>query len=435
MLGVSWRRLVDTWSSRGGANVRSGGLAVADQLVASATTFGTGIIIGRACSQEEFGLYMLGFSIVMLAMRLQMALISTPFTVFVPQLEGEPRSRYAGSTLIHQLGLSVVTMFLLSVLGIGLLSGIGPDGLGQVVWALVAGITFILVREYARNLCFALLDFATAIFVDLTVSVAQITGLLVLAGLGWLSARTAVLVIGSACAVAVAVWLLRARGSLHPRLDRALVDLKFNWQFGRWIFLSGLLWEAHLAVYPWILTFLHGTAETGVWAACLGVAAVANPLLLGMQNFLGPKIAHSFSESNLEYLRFVVNRLSLVFTFFVVPIVAILVFYGDPILVFLYGEKYSGNAIVIAFLAVDLLLSPLRFSLSRALFSLKRADVETETNVLSFCVLLALGLRLVAEYSVVGVALSILVGNTVVTMAKLGAFLRLCKAGPRKAST
>ena len=293
------------------------------------------------------------------------------------------------------------------------------------MWALVLAISFILLREYVRNLSFALLEFSTAFFLDLGISAIQIAGLLLLAGLGLLSAHTAVLAIGSACGLGLSVWAVRSWRGPRPRLARALVDLKQNWKFGRWIFLSGVLWEANLVLYPWILTYYHGTASTGVWAACLGVVAVANPLLLGMQNFLGPKIAHSFTDRDSFSLRFAVYRYSGTFTLIVVPIVVFLVMYGNRIVVLLYGEKYSGYALVVALLAVDLLTAPLRFSLSRALFSMKRADYDTATNILPFVVLLVLGLWFIRDFSVVGVALSILIGNIAVTIAKLGVFLKL----------
>src|ERR1035438_208101 len=63
-------------------------VSLADQGVASATNFLTGIIIARACSKEELGLYMLGFSLVLLAGGLQTTLICTPYMVFAPRLKG-----------------------------------------------------------------------------------------------------------------------------------------------------------------------------------------------------------------------------------------------------------------------------------------------------------------------------------------------------------
>ena len=60
---------------------------LADQGVSSATNFLTGVIIARACSKEELGLYMLGFSLVLFVTDLQTSLISTPYMVYAPRLK------------------------------------------------------------------------------------------------------------------------------------------------------------------------------------------------------------------------------------------------------------------------------------------------------------------------------------------------------------
>ena len=143
------------------------GIALADQLVASATTLLTGIIIGRACTPAEFGLYTLAFSIVLVLVRLQTSLISTPYTVYSPRLRGSEHARYTGSTLTHQFSLSVLAVLFLSLCGIVLSAGVGPAGLAPVVWALVFAISLILVREYARHMCFANLQFRAALILDI----------------------------------------------------------------------------------------------------------------------------------------------------------------------------------------------------------------------------------------------------------------------------
>ena len=60
---------------------------MADQGVASATNFLTGVIIARACTKEELGLYMLGFSLISLMTDLQTSLITTPYMVYAPRLK------------------------------------------------------------------------------------------------------------------------------------------------------------------------------------------------------------------------------------------------------------------------------------------------------------------------------------------------------------
>ena len=168
--------------------LHQGFVSLADQAVASATNFVTGVIIARACSKEEFGLYMLGFSLILLITDLQTSLISTPYMVYAPRLKGSAHALYTGSILIHQLAFSLFTMLALLCGAFVVTIGVAPRGLGPLMWALVAVIAMIMLREFARRVCFARLKLKTAFFFDTCVAVVQISGLLVLVRFGLLSA-------------------------------------------------------------------------------------------------------------------------------------------------------------------------------------------------------------------------------------------------------
>src|SRR5437764_1423163 len=75
-------------------------LAMVDQGVVSAARFGTNVVIGRVCGKEELGLYALGFSVLLLVVCAQEALVTTPYTVFGNRLAGTRRAARAGSALL-----------------------------------------------------------------------------------------------------------------------------------------------------------------------------------------------------------------------------------------------------------------------------------------------------------------------------------------------
>ncbi len=410
-----------------GATTRKGMLSVVDQTVASATNFLTGVIIGRACTKEQFGLYMLGFSIVLFVMGLQTSLISTPYMVYSPRLKGSAHSRYTGSTLIHQLGLSSLIIIILVIGGVVLSFGIGPRGLAPIVWALVFVITLILLREYARRICFANMRLKTALILDSGVAVVQICGLLLLAYLGLLSASMAYWVVGLACGLTGMSWLISKRNTFALQLTRAISDFGRNWSFGKWVFASGLLWALSMNLYPWILTAFHGTASTGVWAACFGIAAIGNPILFGVQNFLGPRIAQSYAEGGAIALRRFIFKASAVFSLLVTPFCVALMIFGGSLVVILYGDKYAGNGLVVSILALDILISTVAFSFSRALFAMERADVDFAVNFVTLFVLLTIGLWLVKSFGPLGVACGLLIGNTAVSALRFLLFSRLVR--------
>jgi len=400
-------------------------IALIDQSVVSAANFLTGVIIGRACSKEEFGLYMLGFSLVFFVTTLQTSLISTPYMVYSPRLKGDALAQYTGSTLIHQLVLSASMIVALIVAGVVLSVGVGPQGLAQVVWALAGVITFIMLKEYIRRICFARLQMKTAFVLDFCVSATQISGLLLLANLNIISASLVYWVIGIVCGLSVLCWVVLWRKAITMRINQAISDFKLNWSFGKWVFASRLLWVISMHLYPWILTAFHGTSSTGVWASCLGIVALCNPLLMGVQNYLGPKIAHTFAKNGPITLRRFVFKASTAFLLVVAPFCVILLVFGGMLVTCVYGAKYTGNGLIVFLMAINLLVTAGTFSFSRALFAMERADLDFAANILALIVLITLSIWLVRSFGPLGAAYGLLISNVLASSFRCAAFVRL----------
>jgi O-antigen/teichoic acid export membrane protein len=411
-------------------SLHQGIISLADQAVASATNFATGIIIARACSKEELGLYMLGFSLVILMADFQTSLITTPYMVFAPRLKGRAHALYTGSTLIHQLAFCLITMFGVACGAFVISKGIGPKGLGPVLWALSLVIALIMLREHARRVSFARLRLKTAFIFDTSIAVGQISGLVLLARFGLLSASRAVWVIGLVCGIAVLVWLWSDRECYHPRMSESLADLKKNWVFGKWVFASGLVWAVAMNLYPWFLAYFHGPASTGVWAACLGVVSVGNPALLGIQNLVGPKIAHEYAASGTKALRRLVLKITAAISLPVSLLSLVLIYWGGRLIALLYGRQYAGNSLIAAILSLNLLVTAVAFSFSRALFAIERADLDFLTNFAALFVMVTMGFWLVRSYGPLGAAIGFLAANLVTSTVRAGVFLRLAERIP-----
>jgi O-antigen/teichoic acid export membrane protein len=407
-----------------------GVLSLADQAVASITNFVTGVIIARASSKEQFGLYMLGFSLILLLSDLQTSLIATPYMVFAPRLKGRAHALYAGSTLIHQVVFSLLTMLALVGGAVANRFGVGPHGLEPVLWALSCVVCFIMLREFVRRMFFAGLQLKTAFLFDICIGLGQIVGLLLLAHFHLVSASRAYWLVGSTCGIAVALWLWLDRRSYQLRRDQAIADLKKNWLFGKWVFASGLVWTAATNLYPWLLASFHGAAAAGVFAACIGVVSASNPALLGIQNLVGPKIAHEYAAKGERALRRLVLKISAALAVPVSLLALGLILWGDRLIALLYGSRYAGNGRVVAILALNLLVTAVGFSYSRALFAIERANVDFLLNCAALFIMMTLGLWLVRTYGPLGAAAGLLAANMVTQVVRAGAFLRLSPCYP-----
>jgi O-antigen/teichoic acid export membrane protein len=284
-------------------------------------------------------------------------------------------------------------------------------GLAPVIGVLTAVIFFLMLKEYARQVCFAGLRTTTVLILDSTVFLFQIGGLISLVFLGWLSSKNAYGIIGVVCALAGGAWLLSMRKQIAPKLGEALPHFRKNWAFSKWFFAYNLAFIAANQLYPWLLAAFYGTEANGVFGACMGVVFFANPFIIGLGNFLGPKSAHAYAHGGPAELRRVVslaNRFFLVtMTLFTVAMFLL----GDWFLVLLYGRPYAGNGLVVTVLAVGQLVWALTVPSNFGLNAVERPDVSFKSLLLSLAVMLSLGLWAVYAWGPIGVAIGLLAGN------------------------
>ncbi len=397
-------------------------LSLADQGVASTTSFLTGVLLGRTLSKEEFGLYMLGLTLVGLTSDLQACVVSTPYTIRSPRLPGAERARYSGSTLVHQLGIMLIFMLTISGAARFLASRQAEPHFVHVLAALGLAGGGTLLWYYTRFYLFANLRLARALLLDSLLAALQLGGLLALALQGGLTTPRAFGIIGIAGGLASTVMLLSARTTFRIDWGDVRSDFGKSWRSGRWILASTLVWSLGNQLYPWLLAAFHGTGAAGVWAACLGVVALVNPVFLGLQNSFAPRLAHAYAEGGPEGLRAGTWRALGTFALFVGPFAAGAVLVGGPAAGLLYGAQYAGTGAVVGTLGLNTLLLALSFPLSRALFVVERANLDLAINLLSLALMLSLGVFLVRSLGPLGAASTMLLGNAAGLLLRYAAF-------------
>lgn len=402
------------------------GLAtVIDQTIVSGTGFGLSVIVARNCSKEELGVYVLGMSLIQFVIGFQSALITMPYTFYSPRPDGRLDTQYAGSTLIHECGLSILIIIALFSVG-GILSyGGGVPGLDKVVWVLGAVITFILLREFARRICFAWLKPGTAIVVDLLAAVTQIGGLLVLSRLGLLSANSAYWVTGSASGLAALWWLVLNRGNFDVQLSSVTADLARNWSFGKWILAAGLIYTARSELYPWFLASLQGTAATATFAACMGVVLFANPFFIAASNFLGPKAAHNLANGGMPALRRVVYKATLLISVSMIVFTVVILIVGERLVILIYGARYAGNGAAISVLVFGLLAGGAALGFDAALYAMNRPNAIVQANLWGLGATMFVGFWMAKYYGPLGAAYGFLATSIVTSASKYLSFSRL----------
>jgi O-antigen/teichoic acid export membrane protein len=426
---ASWiDRLVAALS--GGSIFRKSVLALVDQGVVSAVNFLTIVLIRRSTSgtvgtaEHELGLYQLGFSIVMLTTCVQNALISMPYAVFGNRLHGAERKQYAGSTLVHQGLFSILITALFVAVGLVLAIGWAGASFSDVAFMLAAMTPFILVREFVRRIAFVHLQVVEVLLLDIVVAATQLAGLLALKSIGQLTATTTFCVAGLACGIAGLTALYLLRSHFDFRHSKSWPDLRLNWSFGKWAFAAQVVYLAIAYSPSWMLAILLGPAATGRFAVGLSLIMIANPLLIGLYNFLGPQAIYAYHADGLVALQRLTIRIAIIVTAAVSALYALLILFSGTLLVAVFGAKMQGQEEIVTILAVCIVVYAMSISAENGLTALNRPALILWANVAGLMVMLVAGYFLISATGIIGAAWTATIGSIVAAGFKIALFYR-----------
>ena len=391
-----------------GRSGRLGRLAVSlgDQALVSGTNFATGILIGRACTEQQLGIYAMAFGVVLVLTEVHHALIATPQQVLYPRHRGEDRRQFNGSTLLHSVTLAAASAVVLGAIGLSLRG----QPIGPVFFAAAVAIGLYLPRQYGRLFCYTARIPKAALALDAIGSFAQLATLVGLIVMDRLTPVTALLSIGLANGAAAIVWYLASRQHFHAKPRLALADVRRTWPLSRWVFVSGLIWTLGMHTYPLLIGLLRSEREAGIWFACFAIGALANPLLMGIQNIAGPAVAHAHADrADSDFRRFVIKA-SIGFAVAMVPFAVGAALFGEQFLR-LYGGEFAGYGSVVSLLAVSTITHAIGFPSSRALLAINRARHDLVGNVIALAFLATFGLWLINRFGVAGAAISLVLSE------------------------
>lgn len=396
-------------------------LTLFDQACVSLTNFSTGILIARYCDKEELGLYMLGYSVVLFAVAFQQMLISSPYILIRPRLNAQEAVVYTGGAYLQQFALGSLLAATLLVAALGF--HVAHSRLALVMFALSFSAPLLLFKEMFRRVCFAELAVFKALVVDVTVGVIQVAILWALARGQHLSAPTGILAVGIACSALIVSWWLAARGRVQFRIEAARSALSKNWALGRWILGSQLLWAFSLYSYPWLISKMHGVAAAGVWAACFGINALGNPLLLGLQSYIEPRVSHAFALGGIPAMRRLALSATAVLASTMMLFAMVIFFGGNWLAVHLYGPRYAGNGLIIFILTLSFAAGAAGFAFSAGFFAAGKGNLDLRISWVYPAMLIALGLPLVRSFGLMGGAASLLIAHSLASSLRGAQFL------------
>ena len=403
-----------------------------DQAMMSLGTFLAGVLVARAISKENFGIYVLGFSIISIAMNLHRAIVVLPFTVYCPRLDEVERKSYQASGFIHTIILGVSVLLILGLWFLWIDYKDSPAILGIRDATPYLGLLLVpyLLREFMRSAALAQLQFLSSMLANVTASVLMVALILIAFFTDNLTVKSAYACIAIASLTAVTTLVWRNRSQMAIRLNRLRSDFMRSLILGRWLIGNMLAFTVISQIYPWLVLYFVDSAAVAAFGASLAVAGVMTPLLRGANAYMLPRMTHSRKGSDSKNLYRIMKKsvLFMLLPFGIWTVVGSL--FAEPIMTFFYSDKYHGYGALVSLLIVKTMIESVSTPMTSALHALERPNITTASLIFGATLSLLFGYPLIKDFSLTGAGLAAVLASLGSALWKWIALKRLSHLKP-----
>jgi O-antigen/teichoic acid export membrane protein len=382
---------------------RDMGWGVLDQALSSGTNLALTLLAGRLLGPNGLGVVVIAFSVYILALTLQRALVNHPLVVASTRLAVQERHRAVRSAVTLVLCSGVIFSGVILAIAV-LLPPAGASGLRLIAPWIVPALLQDLWRSVLfrdrRGAAAALNDGLWAVGIVAALPVAIVT-------------RQEWAVMGAwgfgAALGAIAGFVQTRDGPQHPgpawQWWRSMV-----WPFGRWFGLESVVLSLHSQAVVFLLGWLLGTGGLGGLRAAEAVFAPMT--LLGSALDLPglPAVSRALAESEAAARRRAVQLSSMALT----AVAAYLLVVGllrQEVLTIVFGAAFASFSDLVVPISVGQLLYAGAIGFNLLLKAQRRGRALVGSRMLSSVSSLLLLLYLGSRYGVIGASWGLALGN------------------------
>jgi len=380
---------------------------IGEQGFSSIVVFVTGILLARATTKDDFGMYVLGLSIVMIAIGFQRAIITTPYAILFRQQDEGEQNKYRYATFIFQNIFLFINLLIFLVLIIYMfMSGLSDyTQFAMFLFILFVGqatlyffkYTLISELDVKKNFVYCGLIYLTTII-----------SLLSFYLFGDLNTNITYAVIGiSAIVISIGFYLLFFQASLE-KINAVKLKEYFseNWKLGKWLAGSNIAFIFSSQMFPWLLFYFWDKASVAELGVILSSTRILSPAIQGFGSFLLPKLT-TLVYNNHKFTS-IFRQIILMMIFVAVILVGVGYFFGETIIQLIYSSKYSGLGLLITLGFVSQGIFLINMPVEIALNAQKRTDIGFSSLMISVFVAFIIGLPMVWMYGTLGVMIGMI---------------------------
>lgn len=401
-----------------------------DQGLMSLTSFIVTVFVGRACSQSDFGFFVLGITLGWLVLGIPNAIVWVPYATKSPQQRSHRQlASLQGSSTAMLVALAVATTGIPLSVALGLfvftLSGSVTDAVHWLInYLLALSVLFfsMMVREHVRRLAIADFKGSVLLQIDIISCLTQLVIAAVLLQTERLTLVTgfyAVAAGGIVCVVRLAIMAKTYR--FCPRAIRVLSIQ--SWRFGKWLLAIAVIYLVADMSMRGLLTGIHGAAALGAFSAVALIGNIINPIVLATTLFSRSLAAKIYAVSGYDgLLRFVVSGTAAI-AIVLVAAVAGLSAIGPWFLYAMFNSEYADRATITA-VSFGLCAQALTIPVEGAQMVMEEGRKLFNVSVMQFILTIIAGVPLIWALGASGVGITMAIRAVAILMIQFAIFRR-----------
>lgn len=358
-------------------------VAILDQGLTSCSSLVLNLLLARWLTAETFGAFAVAFAGLVFASGFHNVLLLEPMSVIGP-------TRYAGQLVSYfRSNVKVHAALVGTLSALILLGGVAMAlyGSRQLAAALLGGgiaLPFLLLLWLVRRMCYIAQRPAVALFASSFSLIAISGGVFALHDRSVLTPFTAFLLIGVASFFASLLLLrkLEVVGLVSSREPSTswTHSLAENWNYGRWLVASTVLFSAFSQTQTFLVAGFLGLSAAGVLRAMQMPALVMTQIVTAMGLVVLPSMSYDFGLGHFHRLRTKASVTTLILTTIALVYAVGLFALARPAERLLYGGKYAPYSGLIPIFALIPVCTGFATGYSMALRALQKPHFDLVSN-------------------------------------------------------
>jgi O-antigen/teichoic acid export membrane protein len=381
--------------------------------------------LARWLLPTDYGAFGVAFAIFLLVGSVHSAVFAEPLLVFGSGKYKDRLSEYMGALLYGHAVFAVLGSLILLLVSAGFAIS-GMASLATVMLALAVAEPFILLLWLMRRACYVRFEPRLAASGGAWYMVLMLAGAFVLYWREWLSAASAMGVLGLS-SLLVSLWLAVRLRVKWPALrgDGLTKDaIRDHWKYGRWSIGNQALNWVPMNVYYLILPIWGGLAAGASFKALMNLTMPMLQAVWALSILLLPTLVWA-RDAGWDKLDSRVRRALIPFVAGPAVYWLLLGLFHQPLVSWVYEGQYTERAVLLWILGLSPIVASIKQVLGQSLRALERPDWLFLAYTISAIVALTLGTGLVYVWGITGAGIGLVVCQGVTAALALVSYRRL----------